>query len=260
MNRNVLTISALDPSGCTGITVDLKTLMAWRMYGMSVTTAIVMQNTQRVDAVYPVPMEVIGGQLESIVSDIEIHSAKIGILPNAKTMELVIELIRAFNLQNLVVDPVLQTSTGYQIADEKMIALYKEKLFPLAECVTPNMAEAALFSGIPVSEITHMKQAAEIIQKMGAKNVVVTGGHLEARPMDVLFDGARHTVYDGARISSTHTRGLGDTFSMVIAAHLAKKMKVQAAVDPARKYIARAMVHPFKIGAGNGPLNHNVAI
>lgn len=260
MNRNVLTISALDPSGCTGITVDLKTLMAWRMYGMAIATAIIPENTRQVDGVYPVPMEVIGMQLECIVNDIEIHGVKIGILPNAKTMELVIELTRTFNLSNLVVDPVLRSTTGYQYADEKMITLYKEKLFPLAECITPNMEEASILAGIPVADIGQMKHAAEILYKMGPRNVVITGGHLETRPMDVLYDGSRHTIYDGARISSSNTRGLGDTFSMIIALHLAKKVKVSAAVDPARKFIARAMVHPFKIGSGNGPLNHNVAI
>lgn len=260
MHRNILTISALDPTGCTGLAVDLKTLMAWRMYGMAIATAIIPQNTLRVDGVYPVPMEVIGTQLESVVADIEIHAVKIGVLPNAKTMELVAELIRAFNLQNLVVDPVLRSTTGYQFADEKMIALYRDKYFPLAECITPNMEEAATLTGTPVTDVTQMKQAAEILHKMGPRNVVITGGHLEGRPMDVLYDGVRHTVYDSARVASSHTRGLGDTFSMIIAAHLAKKMKVQAAIDPARKYIARAMVHPFKIGTGNGPLNHNVAI
>lgn len=260
MNRNILTISALDPSGGTGIIADLKTLMAWRMYGMAVTTAIIAQNTQRVESIYPVPMEVIGTQLESIVSDIEIHAVKIGIMTGAKTMELVIELLRAFNLSNLVVDPVLCSSTGYQYADDKMIAIYKEKMFPLAECVTPSIQEAAIFAGVPVGDVAQMKQAAEIIHKMGPRNVVITGGHLEGRAMDVLYDGTRHTVFDAPKAATTHTRGLGDTFSAIIALHLAKKVKVSAAVDPAKKYIVRAMVHPFKIGNGNGPLNHNVAI
>ena len=106
MNRNVLTISGLDPSGCTGLTVDLKTLMAWRMYGMAIATAVVSQNTQRVENVYPVPMEVIGTQLEMVTSDIEIHAVKIGFLPNAKTMELVVELLRAFSLNNVLVKVV----------------------------------------------------------------------------------------------------------------------------------------------------------
>lgn len=262
MNRNVLTIAGLDPSGAAGVIADLKTLMAWRMYGVAVVTAITAQNTQRVDSVYPVPLEVIGSQLESIVADIEIHAVKIGMMPNATTIELIVELLRTFKLTNIVVDPVLKATTGYQFADEKMLTAYREKLFPIADVVTPNMEEAAVFAGIPVTDINTMKEAADKIQKLGPKNVIVTGGHLEAaRAMDVLNDGIKSSVFDAPRVASTHSRGLGCTFSSIIAVHLAKKMKVQAAIDPAKKYIARAMVHPFKIGSGpNGPLNHNVAI
>src|SRR3990172_534946 len=133
MNKNVLTIAGFDPSGCAGLVTDLKTLMAWRMYGIGVITAITAQNTQRVDSVYPAPLEVIGSQLESIVADIQIHAVKIGMMPNAQTLDLVAELCKEFHLPNIVVDPVLRSSTGYQFADDKMIAAYKEKLFPLAE-------------------------------------------------------------------------------------------------------------------------------
>src|SRR5262245_6275426 len=116
MNRNVLTISGLDPSGCTGITVELKTLMAWRMYGMAIATGIVSQNTTRVDSIYPVPMEVIGTQLEAIASDIEIHAVKIGFVPNAMTMELLAELIRTFQLPNILIKIVWWSPTGYLFA------------------------------------------------------------------------------------------------------------------------------------------------
>ena len=261
MNRNVLTISGLDPSGCTGLTVDLKTLMAWRMYGMAIATAIVSQNTQRVENIFPVPMEVIGTQLEAIAADIEIHAVKIGFLPDAKTMELVAELIRAFHLQNILVKVTWWSPTGYQFADEKMMVASREKLFPVAECVVANMEEAGVLTGMAVKDIGQMKQAAEAIFKMGPKNVVVTGGHMEGRAMDVHYDGIRHTIVDAPKIASVNTRGLGDTFSTILALHMAKKMKIPAAIDVAKKYIARAMVHPFKIGSGqHGPLNHNVAI
>ena len=130
MNKNILTIAGLDPSGCAGALADLRTFMAWRTFGMAVITCITAQNTLKVDSVYPVPMEVIGSQLEAIASDIEIHAVKIGLLPNAKTLELVVELLRAFKLTNIVVDPVLSSSTGYQFADDKMIAAYREKCSP----------------------------------------------------------------------------------------------------------------------------------
>jgi hydroxymethylpyrimidine/phosphomethylpyrimidine kinase len=260
MNKNVITIAGLDPSGCAGVIADLKTMMAWRAYGMAVITCITAQNTQRVDSVYPVPMEVIGSQLEALVGDVEIHAVKIGLMPNAMTMELVVELVRSFKLSNIVVDPIFRSSTGYQFADDKMISIYREKLFPLADVVTPNLEEASILAGIPVHDVNTMKEAAEKIQRIGPKNVVVTGGHLESRAMDVLYDGIKHSVFDAPKVSTTNTRGTGCTFSTILALHLARKTRVYAAIDPAKKYIARAMVHPFKIGTGNGPLNHNVAI
>jgi hydroxymethylpyrimidine/phosphomethylpyrimidine kinase len=122
------------------------------------------------------------------------------------------------------------------------------------------MDEAGVFAEMEVKEIAGMKAAAEKIHAMGCKNVVVTGGHLGGRAMDVLYDGLKHTIYDAPKLSSPNTRGLGCTFSSIVALHLAKKLKPASAIDPAKKYIARAMAHPFKIGKGPGPLNHNVAI
>jgi hydroxymethylpyrimidine/phosphomethylpyrimidine kinase len=261
MNKNVLTIAGMDPTGCAGVLADLKTFTAWRVYGLAVVTALTAQNTQRVEAVYPVPLEVIGAQLESIVSDIEIHAVKIGLLPDAKTGELVAELLRTFQLTNIVVDPVFRSSTGYTFADDKLIAVYREKLFPLAEVITPNLDEASTLAGMQVHDPATMKQAAEILYKMGPKQVVITGGHLEMRAMDVHFDGIKPTVHDAPKVASTNTRGAGCTFSSILALQLAKRVKVYAAIDPAKKYIARAMVHPFKIGKGeHGPMNHNVTI
>ncbi len=169
MNRNILVIAGLDPSACAGVIVDLKTLMAWRMYGVAVVTAITAQNTQRVDSVYPVPMEVIGSQLESIVADIEIHAVKIGLMPNAKTIELIAELLRTFKLTNIVVDPIFKSSTGYQFADDKMIQAYKEKLFPLAEAVTPNLHEASILAGMDVHDVATMKEASNKIHQLAPK-------------------------------------------------------------------------------------------
>jgi hydroxymethylpyrimidine/phosphomethylpyrimidine kinase len=260
MNRNILVIAGLDPSACAGVVVDLKTLMAWRMYGVAVVTALTSQNTQRVDSVYPVPMEVIGSQLESIVGDIEIHAVKVGLMPNAKTIELITELFRTFKLTNIVVDPIFKSSTGYQFSDDKMIQAYKEKLFPLAEAVTPNLHEASILAGMDVHDVATMKEASGKIHQLGPKNVVITGGHLDNRAQDVHYDGVRHTVFDAPKLATNHSRGLGCTFSTILALHLAKKTKIATAIDPAKKYLARAMVHPFKIGTGNGPINHNVAI
>ena len=260
MHRNVVTIAGLDPSGCAGVLADIKTFARWQVYGVAVVTALTSQNTQKVESVYPVPLEIIGSQLEALVSDIEIHAVKIGMLPSAMTGDLIATLIKTFGLTNIVVDPVLRSSTGYQFADEKTITMYKQKLFPLADVVTPNLEEASVFAQMEVKDLTGMKHAAEKIAQFGPKNVIVKGGHLEARAVDVYYDGHRHTLYDAPKVVSTNTRGVGCTFASVLAVHLAKKMKLYQAIDPAKKYIARAMLHPFKIGKGErGPLNHGAA-
>lgn len=260
MNRNVVSIGGLDPSGCAGILADMKTFNAWRVYGLAVITAVTAQNTMQVDSVYPVPLEVIGSQLESILSDIEIHAVKIGMMATAPTIELVAELCKTFQLPHIVVDPVLRSSTGYQFADDKMLAVYKTKLFPLADLVTPNLQEASVFAEMDVTDVLSMKAAAEKIHGYGCKNVIVKGGHLEQRAIDVLYDGIRHSIYDAPRIVSTNTRGIGCTFASIMALHMAKKSRLEDAINPAKKYLARAMVHPFKIGKGDGPLNHHATI
>lgn len=260
MNRNIISIGGLDPSGCAGILADMKTFNAWRVYGMAVVTAITAQNTQQVESVYPVPLEVIGSQLETILADIEVHAIKIGMMASAQTIELVAELCKTFQLPHIVVDPVLRSSTGYQFADEKMLSAYKEKLFPLAEVVTPNLSEASVFAEMDVNDVVSMKAAAERIRGYGCKNVIIKGGHLEHRALDVLYDGIRHSVYDAPRVLSSNTRGIGCTFASIIALHLAKRFPLEKAIDPAKKYLARAMIHPFKIGKGNGPLNHHATI
>jgi len=182
------------------------------------------------------------------------------LMPNAKTVELVAELCKSFSLPNIVVDPILRSTTGFQFADEETVAAYRDKLFPLAEVITPNLEEAAVFSGMEVQDVVSMKSAAEKLAQLGPRNVVITGGHLQSRASDVLYDGIKSSVFDAPKVVVANHRGLGCTFSSILALHLARKVKIGSAIDPAKKYLARALVHPFKIGKGRGPVNHNVAI
>jgi hydroxymethylpyrimidine kinase/phosphomethylpyrimidine kinase len=155
----------------------------------------------------------------------------------------------------------LRSSTGYQFADEKTIAVYRDKLIPMADAFTPNLEEASVFTGIEIRDVPGMKEAATKLFELGAKNVVITGGHLPSRAVDVHYDGIKHSLFDAPKVVSKNTRGTGCTFASVLAIHLARKAKIVSSIDPAKKYIARAMLHPFKIGKGeHGPLNHNVAI
>ena len=233
MNRNILTIAGFDPSGCAGVAADLKTFQAWDAYGVAVITSITAQNTQRVSAVYPIALEAIESQFESIVSDIEIHAVKIGLLTKSTILELVVSLCKHHQLSNIVVDPILTSTTGYQFSDADVIESYKEKLFPIADIITPNIEEASVFAEIKVKDVVSMKEAAIRLQKYGAKNVVITGGHLETEAVDVWYDGGQHKLFAAPKVANNF-RGLGCTFSSILAIHLARKMDLSTAIYSAK--------------------------
>jgi hydroxymethylpyrimidine/phosphomethylpyrimidine kinase len=257
VDKHVLSIAGFDPSGCAGIAVDLKTFLSWNVHGLGVITAITAQNTQRVSKVYPVPANAIRSQLEAIASDIEIHAVKIGLLPDASAVELIASLCEEFKLTNIIVDPVLRSSTGFSFADQEVISLYEKKLFPIADVITPNIDEASIFSGMDIETVEDMKSASQKLQQFGARRVVITGGHLQGNPTDVLYDGVRHEVFDSRRIAA-QARGLGCTFSSILAIHLARNQPLAAGIESAKNHIGRALSGTYKIGKGRGPLNHNL--
>jgi hydroxymethylpyrimidine/phosphomethylpyrimidine kinase len=256
MNRTVLSIAGWDPSGGAGVAADLKTIAAFNQYGVGVITSVTAQNTQGVQAIYDLPMEFIAQQIESLTSDIDIHAVKIGMLGTARAVNIVASLIQTLRLPNVVVDPVLKSTTGTALMERKGIPLLKEKLLPLAAVVTPNMDEASLLSGVRVVDVRSMKEAARALVKAGAKAVVVTGGHLGPRAIDVLYDGQKFSLYDSTKIATTNTHGVGCTFASAIACLIARGTALAEAVDEAKRYVARAMNHPYRIGKGEGPLQH----
>lgn len=258
MHKNVLVIAGSDSGGGAGLQGDIKTLAALRIYSASVVTAVTAQNTEAVEAVFPIPMSIVAAQIEAVCKDIKIHAVKIGMLATAENVEIVATLVESFALPNVVVDPVLKASVGGVLLEEKGLDSLKVKLFPLATIVTPNLDEASRLTGIEVHDVPTMQQAAEALFNMGPRYVVVKGGHLEGRPMDLLYDGTKHSIFDANRIATRNTHGLGDAFSSVLAARLAEGEKPHSAIDAAKKYIAKAVNHPFEIGHGPGPINHGV--
>lgn len=260
MNRTLLTISAFDSSGATGVAADLKTFQTFRVYGAAAVTAIAAQNTTAVQALHAVPMEVVGQQVEAIASDIKVHGVKTGILATAANVQIVASLIEAFNLRDcFVLDPVLRAATGEPMLDEAGIDALRSKLLPLATVVTPNRHEAEVLSGIPVQDVPSAKEAARLIQRMGPRHVIVTGGALSGpRCTDIWFDGQAYHLYDAARVATPNVLGIGHTFSAAMCALVAKGCLMGEAIDRAKKYIGKAVQHPFQIGKGKGPLNHTV--
>ncbi len=259
MSRAILSIAGFDPSGGAGVAADLKTIAAYRHYGASVVTSVTAQNTIGIQAIYDLPMEFIAQQIESVVSDTEFHAVKVGMLGTAQAVKLVASLIESLHLPNVVVDPVMRSSTGTALLEPRAIKVLKDDLFPRSDVVTPNIDEASRLTRITVKDLASMKAAAREIHRMGARNVVVTGGHLGNRAIDVLFDGDRIAVFDSSKIPSPNTHGIGCTFSTALACHLARGISLVDAVEGSKKFVSRAVSHSSKLGKGPGPLNHLVS-
>lgn len=258
LQHTVLTIAGLDPSGGAGIAADLNTIAAYRHHGAAVVTSITVQNTISVQAIYDLPSELVAQQVEAIHSDLGIQAVKIGMLGTAGTVSRVASLVESLKLPNVVLDPVFCSSSGTQLLGKKGIEVLCEKLLPLVSVVTPNMEEAAVLSGLRVTDIGSMKEAARKIQALGARYTVVTGGHLGSRAIDVLYDGERFALFDAMRIPSPGTHGTGCTFSTAIACQLARGTPLADAVGGAKRYVSRAIRKAGRIGRGAGPLNHLV--
>lgn len=252
--KNVLAIAGLDPSGCAGISADLKTFLDFSVHGLAVVTAITAQNTQKVEALFGVNHETIRDQLKSIVADIEVHAVKIGLMPDSTTIEFVSRLCEEYKLTNIVVDPILRSTTGYSFGDADSIEAYKRFLFPIADVISPNLQEASLLTGNKVLDVRAMKRAAEDLHKTGAKNVIVTGGHLEESAVDILYDGEKIQEFAAPKVQSENGRGTGCIFSSIIAIYLARAQSVATAIEAAKKYISEGLLHSYKIGKGRGPL------
>lgn len=262
MNKTVLTISAFDSSCATGIAADLKTFQAFRIYGAGVVTAIIARNTVSIQAIQPIPMEIVGQRLEAVVADMPIHGVKIGVLATATNAQIVAALMDTFQVSGIiVVHPVLKSSSGQKLLEDVGLPLLRDKIIPLATVVTPNRYEAEVLSGISVTDVPSAKEAAKIIQSRGCKQVVITGGDWEgSRAMDIWYDGSNFHLFDAPKVVTKNTLGIGDTFSSILAALLAKGMVMGEAIDRAKKYLSKAIQHPFQIGKGEGPLNHTVPI
>lgn len=253
-----LTIAGSDPSGGAGIQADLKTFQELKAYGMSVITSLTAQNTTGVQGVHHVPVEMIDKQIESILSDIEVHAFKTGMLANTEIMEAVAKRAKEFNAP-FVMDPVMVATSGDALVAEEAQDYLKKQLLPLATVVTPNIPEAEVITGITISSLADMERASRIIvEKFGAKTALVKGGHFTDtdESVDVLYDGEEMKRFTAKRIDTKNSHGTGCTLSAAITAYLAKGYSIAAAIEHAKKYITEAIAHSFDLGKGSGPTNH----
>ncbi len=258
--ENVLTIAGSDSSGGAGIQADLKTFAAHGVYGMSVITAVTAQNTQGVIDVQDICQDIIAKQLDAVFQDIEVAAVKVGMVSQIETITTIALKLEKYHVQNMVLDPVMVSKSGYHLLKTDAKAALVHKILPLASMVTPNIPEAEVITGHVIKTLRDMERAAEVIYKMGPKHVLVKGGHLENDATDILFDGENFTYFRGEKISTKNTHGTGCTLSSAIAANIGKGYSVIDAVTEAKKYITIAIEHALSIGKGYGPLNHFYAL
>ncbi|NHM32589.1 bifunctional hydroxymethylpyrimidine kinase/phosphomethylpyrimidine kinase [Neobacillus terrae] len=252
-----LTIAGSDSGGGAGIQADLKTFQELGVFGMSALTAVTAQNTLGVQGVYPMSVEAVIQQIDSIGSDLGTDAVKTGMLFSSGIIEAVAGKIKEYGWSNLVVDPVMIAKGGASLLQNEAVNALKKYLLPLAAVVTPNIPEAEVLTGLDISNLEDRKQAAEAIISMGAKNVVIKGGHgEEEEAVDLLFDGKEFSYFTSTRLETKNTHGTGCTFAAAITAELAKGTSVKDAVQVAKRFIEAAIRYDLGIGNGHGPTNH----
>ena len=251
-----MTIAGSDSGGGAGIQADLKTFAAFGVYGASVVTAVTAQNTVAVTGVHEVPAEMVSAQIQAVMTDLGADAVKTGMLSSSAIIETVAAEMRRLGVDRLVVDPVMVAKSGDRLLREEAVDALRTSLLPLAAVVTPNVPEAETLTGMEVRSGDDARRAAGRILDMGARSVVVKGGHLAGEPVDLYYDGSRFLELPGKRIDTTSTHGTGCTFASAVAAGLALGHDLVDAVAEAKSYVSEAMASAFPMGMGHGPLNH----
>ena len=251
-----MTIAGSDSGGGAGVQADLKTFAALGVYGASTLTAITAQNTVAVTAVHEIPTDVITAQIDAVLTDIGADAVKTGMLSSSDIIECVCEALEVHGVQRLVVDPVMIAKSGDALLREDAIGSLRTRLLPLAMVVTPNIPEAEALTETTIVSDADVRRAAEAIVGMGARSVVVKGGHREGPATDLFYDGKEFKKFTAPRFDTVNTHGTGCTFASAVAAGLARGMMVTDAVALAKDYVTEGIRHSFSIGQGYGPLNH----
>jgi hydroxymethylpyrimidine/phosphomethylpyrimidine kinase len=254
-----LTIAGSDSGGGAGIQADLKTFSAFRVFGMSVITAVTAQNSLGVQGVENLPPAFVALQLHSVLSDFGAGAAKCGMLSTAPIIEAVAATLADDPIEKLVVDPVMVAKSGDALLQPDARQALIERVLPLALVVTPNLPEAESLAGIPVASRPDMEEAARRIHRLGPRYVLVKGGHLKGDAIDLLWNGKAFTAFRAPRIDSENTHGTGCTLSAAIAAGLARGQAIGDAIRDAKAYVTRAIREGFAAGRGVGQLRHFIA-
>ena len=259
--HSVLTIAGSDCSGGAGIQADIKAISALGGYAASAITAITVQNTCGVTGIHPVPASYVKAQIEAVMTDIKPSAIKIGMINDVEIVKAIAESIKKYKPKFVVFDPVMVSTSGCKLIEDKAIEAIKEELLPLSTIITPNLSEAMVLTGDSISDAVSMTAAGNKILKSGCGAVLIKGGHLEGNDMcDVLCikEGNTPYIYTASKISSKNTHGTGCTLSSSIATYLALGETLQEAVRKAKDYVHKGILNgkDVCIGSGHGPLNH----
>ncbi|HEY0049357.1 MAG TPA: hydroxymethylpyrimidine/phosphomethylpyrimidine kinase [Pyrinomonadaceae bacterium] len=295
MTKVALTIAGLDPSGGAGIIADIKTFSAFGCFATAAVSSLTFQNTVGVFGTVNQTAESVRGQVEPVLRDFTVSALKTGMLPTREVIEEVARLVRENNLQNFVVDPVVRSTSGFDLIDDAALRALIEKLFPLSSVITPNIAEAERIARIKIENVFDIRRAARIMQNFGARAVLIKGGHLpfagaeyesssaeltsEARSpkneeqkiegqktkdekrkaIDFMFIGEQEFTFSADFIETDATHGTGCTFAAAITANLANEKTLPEAVETAKRFVTEAIRSAPDLGHGHSPVNHSIA-
>ena len=259
--HSVLTIAGSDCSGGAGIQADIKAISALGGYAASAITAITVQNTLGVTGIHPVPASYVKAQIEAVMTDIKPSAVKIGMINDVEIVKAIAESIKEYRPKFVVFDPVMVSTSGCKLIEDKAIEAIKKELIPLSTIITPNLSEAMVLTGDSIGDVASMKAAGNKILESGCGAVLIKGGHLEGNNMcDVLCIKGENTpyIYTASKISSKNTHGTGCTLSSSIATYLALGETLREAVRKAKDYVHKGILNgkDVCIGSGHGPLNH----
>lgn len=258
--KTVLTIAGSDSSGGAGIQADIKTMTMNGVYAMSVITALTAQNTMEVREVFESTPDFLKTQLEAVFDDIYPDAIKIGMVSNKNLIEVIAKQLKCYKAKNIVVDPVMVSTSGCLLIENDALETLKTKLLPLASLVTPNIFEAKILSGLDINSEEDMIKAAKCISEEYNCAVLVKGGHNINDANDLLYMNKEYSWFVGERINNSNTHGTGCTLSSAIASNLAKGFDMSSSIKRAKDYISKSLLAMLDLGKGQGPLNHAFAL
>jgi hydroxymethylpyrimidine kinase/phosphomethylpyrimidine kinase len=254
-----LTVAGFDPSGGAGVVADVKTFTAFGCFAAAAVTSLTYQNTTGVFGAAHQTAEAVRAQVLAVAEDFRVAGAKTGMLPTREVIAEVARLFREAGLPAPVVDPVVRSTSGFDLIDDAALGALKAELLPLARLVTPNVPEAERITGLSIRDRAGMLEAARAMRAMGARAVLVKGGHLEGEALDLLDEDGRVSTFTAPRVETTSTHGTGCTLAAGIAACLARGMSLEDSVAAAKRFVTEAIRRAPRLGRGHGPINHAVA-